>query len=47
MKTGLPAMVEPGQGDGTLCGVVINFDKKFKATKIERINLSKLNNFKI
>lgn len=47
MKTGLPAMVHPGKGDGILCGVIINFDKDHKATKIERINLSKLNDYKI
>lgn len=47
MKTGLPASVEPGQGEGILNGVVISFDKNFKAKKIERVNISKLNSYKV
>ncbi|MDH6604127.1 metallophosphoesterase (TIGR00282 family) [Bacilli bacterium PM5-9] len=47
MKTGLPARFEVGAAPGILCGVVINFDDKFNAISIKRINLSPLNNYLI
>lgn len=47
MKTGLPASNEIGSAPGILCGVVVSFDENNKAKKIERINLSPLNNYKL
>lgn len=48
MKTGLPAKFDVGEGLGILCAVVIEIDDQTnKATKIERINLSPLNNYQI
>lgn len=44
MKTGLPAPNKPGKGPGLLNAVVVNFENN-QPIKIERINLSPLNNY--
>ena len=47
MKTGLPASFDAGEGPGILSGVIISFDENYKPRKIERINLSPLNDYKL
>lgn len=47
MKTGLPAANVVGKSPGILNAVVISFDENNKATDIERINLSPLNEYEI
>ena len=47
MKTGLPASFEAGGKPGILSGVVVSFNQDNKPTKIERLNLSPLNDYKL